>query len=112
MTLATHEFIRRFLIHVLPAGFHRIRHMQLKIIVFLQTFGRNPRLSPETAAGRFWRGLWCPQARKTRQRGSLPACRGRNNASWGSTGAGLGRHAARRAAQKRLRSRGKPDSPG
>ena len=25
MTLATHEFIRRFLIHVLPAGFHRIR---------------------------------------------------------------------------------------
>jgi hypothetical protein len=25
MTLATHEFIRRFLLHVLPAGFHRIR---------------------------------------------------------------------------------------
>ena len=25
MTLATHEFIRRFLVHVLPAGFHRIR---------------------------------------------------------------------------------------
>src|SRR6516225_946334 len=25
MTLATHEFIRRFLMHVLPAGFHRIR---------------------------------------------------------------------------------------
>jgi hypothetical protein len=24
MTLDTHEFIRRFLIHVLPAGFHRI----------------------------------------------------------------------------------------
>jgi hypothetical protein len=24
MTVATHEFIRRFLIHVLPAGFHRI----------------------------------------------------------------------------------------
>jgi hypothetical protein len=23
MTLATHEFIRRFLMHVLPAGFHR-----------------------------------------------------------------------------------------
>jgi ssDNA-binding Zn-finger/Zn-ribbon topoisomerase 1 len=29
MTLATHEFIRRFLIHVLPAGFHRIRHYGL-----------------------------------------------------------------------------------
>ena len=26
MTLATDEFIRRFLIHVLPDGFHRIRH--------------------------------------------------------------------------------------
>jgi hypothetical protein len=29
MTLATHEFIRRFLIHVLPGGFHRIRHYGL-----------------------------------------------------------------------------------
>jgi Putative transposase len=26
MTLDTNEFIRRFLIHVLPHGFHRIRH--------------------------------------------------------------------------------------
>jgi hypothetical protein len=26
MTLSTHEFIRRFLMHVLPGGFHRIRH--------------------------------------------------------------------------------------
>jgi hypothetical protein len=29
MTLSTHEFIRRFLMHVLPAGFHRIRHYGL-----------------------------------------------------------------------------------
>ncbi len=29
MTLAPDEFIRRFLIHVLPAGFHRIRHYGL-----------------------------------------------------------------------------------
>ncbi len=29
MTLATHEFIRRFLIHVLPRGFYRIRHYGL-----------------------------------------------------------------------------------
>ncbi len=29
MTLATPEFIRRFLIHVLPPGFHRIRHYGL-----------------------------------------------------------------------------------
>ena len=25
MTLTAHEFIRRFLMHVLPKGFHRIR---------------------------------------------------------------------------------------
>ena len=29
MTLAPHEFIRRFLMHVLPKGFHRIRHYGL-----------------------------------------------------------------------------------
>lgn len=29
MTLATDEFIRRFLLHVLPRGFHRIRHYAL-----------------------------------------------------------------------------------
>jgi hypothetical protein len=28
-TLAPHEFIRRFLLHVLPKGFHRIRHYGL-----------------------------------------------------------------------------------
>jgi hypothetical protein len=27
MTLDAAEFIRRFLLHVLPRGFHRIRHM-------------------------------------------------------------------------------------
>jgi hypothetical protein len=29
MTLTPHEFIRRFLIHALPNGFHRIRHFGL-----------------------------------------------------------------------------------
>jgi len=29
MTLDTDEFIRRFLLHVLPRGFHRIRHYGL-----------------------------------------------------------------------------------
>jgi predicted SprT family Zn-dependent metalloprotease len=29
MTLTTDEFMRRFLIHVLPRGFHRIRHYGL-----------------------------------------------------------------------------------
>ena len=31
MTLDPHEFIRRFLIHVLPTGFHRIRHCGLLV---------------------------------------------------------------------------------
>ena len=31
MTLGAHEFIRRFLLHVLPKGFHRIRHFQSSI---------------------------------------------------------------------------------
>ena len=29
MTLEAHEFMRRFLLHVLPSGFHRIRHYGL-----------------------------------------------------------------------------------
>ena len=29
MTLPTDEFLRRFLLHVLPRGFHRIRHYGL-----------------------------------------------------------------------------------
>ena len=29
MRLDQHEFIRRFLLHVLPKGFHRIRHYGL-----------------------------------------------------------------------------------
>ena len=29
MTLAAYEFIRRFLLHVLPSGFHRIRNYGL-----------------------------------------------------------------------------------
>jgi hypothetical protein len=29
MTLAAAEFIRRFLLHLLPKGFHRIRHYGL-----------------------------------------------------------------------------------
>jgi hypothetical protein len=29
MTLSAHEFIRRFLLHILPRGFHRIRHYGL-----------------------------------------------------------------------------------
>ncbi len=56
MTLAVGEFIRRFLLHVLPQGFHRIRHYGL-----LASGGRNANVArarellavaptPETAA--------------------------------------------------------------
>ena len=43
MTLATGEFIRRFLIHVLPSGFHRIRHIPLQYLMFLPNASSNPR---------------------------------------------------------------------
>ena len=49
MTLAPHEFIRRFLLHVLPRGFHRIRHYGL-----LASFGTQgqSRACPRTACRR------------------------------------------------------------
>ena len=45
MTLARAEFIRRFLIHVLPKGFHRIRHYGL-----LAGGCQEPRTSPRPAS--------------------------------------------------------------
>jgi Putative transposase len=46
MTLATREFIRRFLMHVLPKRFHRIRHYGLLA----------PLMRPSTlAAAQFYR---------------------------------------------------------
>src|SRR6516225_7884321 len=44
MTLPIHEFIRRFLIHLLPAGFHRIRYYGL-----LATAARRPNLATARA---------------------------------------------------------------
>ena len=46
MTLATDEFIRRFLIHVLPKGFHRIRHYGL---LATSQPSRKHRACPQTA---------------------------------------------------------------
>lgn len=40
MTLSTDEFMRRFLLHVLPTGFHRIRHFGL-----IANNGRKERLA-------------------------------------------------------------------
>ena len=42
MTLDAHEFIRRFLIHVLPKGFHRIRHYGLLASGTGATTSRSP----------------------------------------------------------------------
>ena len=46
MTLATGEFIRRFLIHVLPHGFHRIRHYGLLASGTAPTTSPGARCSP------------------------------------------------------------------
>ena len=55
MTLATHEFIRRFLMHVLPAGFHRIRQSSLISLADWQFSRRAParaRLGPTCPVAR------------------------------------------------------------
>ena len=59
MTLGTHEFIRRFLTHVLPKGFHRIpralnRFKQLDILAPLR-----PTLCPTTRDAPPWHGECC-----------------------------------------------------
>jgi hypothetical protein len=63
MTLAPGEFIRRFLIHVLPTGFHRIRHYGLfantaraanlaraRALLLAQPSPASPSVEPDTAA--------------------------------------------------------------
>ena len=51
MTLTAHEFIRRFLMHVLPKGFHRIRH-----------YGLLP-MAPAPTTSRVLASCWCHAAR-------------------------------------------------
>ena len=69
MTLATNEFIRRFLLHVLPKAFHRIRHYGLLASATCKTNiarareliaapVRNPRQSTTTRT-------WKPAPRRT-----------------------------------------------
>ena len=50
MTLASHEFIRRFLLHVLPKGFHRIFHGHSENNV-LVSLSRKPHIFPHTNFG-------------------------------------------------------------
>ena len=67
MTLATDEFIRRFLIHLLPKGFHRIRHYGL-----LATGARAANIAHAREL------LAVPSAQKNqrrpKQRSTSPAC--------------------------------------
>ena len=62
MTLSTDEFMRRFLMHVLPSGFHRIRHYGLlanavrkkNLVLVRELLHATPDTSPEnedTSAG-------------------------------------------------------------
>ena len=46
MTLAPHEFIRRFLLHVLPKGFHRIFHGHSENNYLSIAFAETPHFSP------------------------------------------------------------------
>ncbi len=75
MTLATDEFIRRFLLHVLPRGFHRIRHYGL-----LASGGRRDNL---TRAREFLAGPPTPSAapdatvEPSDHRPPCPCCGGR-----------------------------------
>jgi len=60
MTLAATEFIRRFLLHVLPTGFHRIRyygflgarHRREKLTLCRQLLGSTPLSTPTDAVAR------------------------------------------------------------
>ncbi len=62
MTLDPAEFIRRFLMHVLPSGFHRIRHYGLfastvrarnieRVRALLAVAETSPQQQPETDSG-------------------------------------------------------------
>ena len=64
MTLAADEFIRRFLLHVLPSGFHRIRHYG-----FFASPGRAARHQPPVRTHRGIRrdGSAFPRRRRGRQ---------------------------------------------
>jgi Putative transposase len=53
MTLGVDEFIRRFLLHVLPRGFHRIRHYGLLASSARKVnLARAPRTTRRRAAAR------------------------------------------------------------
>jgi hypothetical protein len=48
MTLSADEFIRRFLLHVLPKGFHRIRHNHIDYNILVVEVDNFPQKIPQT----------------------------------------------------------------
>ena len=78
MTLAPDEFIRRFLIHVLPKGFHRIRHYGLLASAARQANiarARELLAAPEVASAPDPRPM--PPPRRNPPRPPCPCCGGR-----------------------------------
>jgi Putative transposase len=69
MTLDAHEFIRRFLIHVLPKGFHRIRHYGL-LASGVKVFGKK-RICSADDINRDVSRLLLRQSRRTAKIGEL-----------------------------------------
>ena len=72
MTLSANEFMRRFLLHVLPGGFHRIRHYGLLANAARRNNLARARelLHPQSDTSAAWR----PTPRRTIDR-TRPACR-------------------------------------
>ena len=73
MTLAPHEFIRRFLLHVLPKGFHRIRHYGFSPMAGARRISPGPaRCSPSCP----WRRPTVLKPLRTQSRKTPVSCRG------------------------------------
>ena len=62
MTLATNEFIRRFLIHVLPASFHRIRYKETAFPQAMASMAYRPRYRRRGNNLRSFHSLWVGKA--------------------------------------------------
>ncbi|MCD6079474.1 MAG: transposase [Ramlibacter sp.] len=69
MTLDAHEFIRRFLLHTLPDGFHRIRHYG-----FLANGHRAARLELCRKLLNATSSVATPRTEQTQFRAALPCC--------------------------------------
>ena len=80
MTLPADEFIRRFLLHVLPDGFHRIRHYGLfatsRRAATIARIRRSSRRRGRSARAKPTQRL-APSRRAARETSACPCCGGR-----------------------------------